>query len=70
LRPVYELLADTGVVASRGAARRAIQEGGAYLNNAKVEDLDAAPTDSDLLHGRWLLLRRGKKTLAAVELTR
>ncbi|MBR7835371.1 tyrosine--tRNA ligase [Actinospica durhamensis] len=70
LRPIYELLADTGVVASRGAARRAIQEGGAYLNNAKVEDVDAAPADTDLLHGRWLLLRRGKKTLAAVEVTR
>ena len=70
LRPVYELLADTGIVASRGAARRAIQEGGAYLNNAKVEELDAAPTEADLLHGRWLLLRRGKKTLGAVELAR
>ncbi|WP_034269728.1 tyrosine--tRNA ligase [Actinospica robiniae] len=70
LRPVYELLADTGIVASRGAARRAIQEGGAYLNNAKVEDVDAAPTEADLLHGRWLLLRRGKKTLAAIELAR
>ena len=70
LRPVFELLADTGIVASRGAARRAIQEGGAYLNNAKVEELEATPADSDLLHGRWLLLRRGKKTLAAVELTK
>jgi tyrosyl-tRNA synthetase len=70
LRPVYELLADTGVVASRGAARRAIQEGGAYLNNAKVETPEATPTEADLLHGRWLLLRRGKKTLAAVELTK
>ncbi len=70
LRPVYELLADTGIVASRGAARRAIQEGGAYLNNEKVEELDAVPTQADLLHGRWLLLRRGKKTLAAVELAK
>ncbi|HTJ70467.1 MAG TPA: tyrosine--tRNA ligase [Actinospica sp.] len=70
LRPVYELLADTGIVASRGAARRAIQEGGAYLNNAKVEELEAAPAEADLLHGRWLLLRRGKKTLAAVEVVR
>jgi tyrosyl-tRNA synthetase len=70
LRPVYELLADTGVVASRGAARRAIQEGGAYLNNGKVEELEAVPTEADLLHDRWLLLRRGKKTLAAVELVR
>jgi tyrosyl-tRNA synthetase len=70
LRPVYELLADTGIVASRGAARRAIQEGGAYVNNVKVEDLEALPTEADLLHGRWLLLRRGKKTLAAVEVAR
>ena len=70
LRPVYELLADTGIVASRGAARRAIQEGGAYLNNAKVEELEAVPAEADLLHGRWLLLRRGKKTLGAVELDR
>ncbi|HEX4788819.1 MAG TPA: tyrosine--tRNA ligase [Actinospica sp.] len=69
LRPVYELLAETGIVASRGAARRAIQEGGAYLNNVKVEDVEAPPAEADLLHGRWLLLRRGKKTLAAVELT-
>ena len=69
LRPVYELLADTGIVASRGAARRAIQEGGAYLNNVKVDELEAVPTSADLLHGRWLLLRRGKKTLGAVELT-
>jgi tyrosyl-tRNA synthetase len=70
LRPVYELLADTGIVASRGAARRAIQEGGAYLNNANVESPEATPTEADLLHGRWLLLRRGKKTLGAVELTK
>jgi tyrosyl-tRNA synthetase len=68
LAPLYELFADTGIVPSRSAARRAIQEGGAYLNNTKVEDVDAAPTNADLLHGRWLLLRRGRRTLAAVEL--
>ena len=70
LRPVYELLADTGIVASRGAARRAIQEGGAYVNNVKVGDVEAVPAEAELLHGRWLLIRRGKKTLGAVELTR
>ncbi|HEV3169216.1 MAG TPA: tyrosine--tRNA ligase [Actinocrinis sp.] len=68
LAPLYELFADTGIVPSRSAARRAIQEGGAYLNNAKIEDVDAAPAQEDLLHGRWLLLRRGRRTLAAVEL--
>ncbi len=65
-----ELFAETGIVASRSAARRAIQEGGAYVNNAKIEDVEARPADSDLLHGRWLLLRRGRRTLGAVEVTR
>jgi tyrosyl-tRNA synthetase len=67
LAPLYELFAETGIVPSRSAARRAIQEGGAYLNNVKVEDVDASPAAADLLHGRWLLLRRGRRTLAAVE---
>ncbi len=70
LAPYYELFADTGIVPSRSAARRAIQEGGAYVNNGKIEDVEAAPTEADLLHGRWLLLRRGRRTLGAVELTR
>jgi tyrosyl-tRNA synthetase len=68
LGAVYELFAETGIVPSRSAARRAIQEGGAYVNNTKVEDVDAPAQESDLLHGRWLLLRRGRRTLAAVEL--
>jgi tyrosyl-tRNA synthetase len=67
--PVVDLLAATGLVASKSAARRAVKEGGAYLNNAKVTDEEAVPTSADLLHGRWLLLRRGKRSLAAVELT-
>jgi tyrosyl-tRNA synthetase len=67
LAPVVDLLTETGLVASKSAARRTIKEGGAYLNNAKVTSEDAVPTDSDLLHGRWLVLRRGKKNLAAIE---
>ncbi|MBS2965582.1 tyrosine--tRNA ligase [Actinocrinis puniceicyclus] len=70
LAPYFELFAETGIVPSRSAARRAIQEGGAYVNNAKIEDVDAQPGRADLLHGRWLLLRRGRRTLAAVELVR
>jgi len=70
LAPFFELFADTGIVPSRSAARRAIQEGGAYVNNAKIEDVEAQPVEGDLLHGRWLLLRRGRRTLAAVELAR
>jgi tyrosyl-tRNA synthetase len=70
LAPVVDLLAATELVASRSAARRTVREGGAYLNNAKVTAEDAVPAESDLLHGRWLVLRRGKRNLAAVELTR
>jgi len=69
LVPVVDLLAQTGLVASKSAARRTVREGGAYLNNMKVTDEDAVPAASDLLHGRYLLLRRGKRNLAAVEYT-
>ncbi|KJK57294.1 tyrosine--tRNA ligase [Saccharothrix sp. ST-888] len=68
LLPIVDLLVEAGLAPSRSAARRTIKEGGAYLNNAKVTDEEAAPADSDLLHGRWLVLRRGKRNLAAVEL--
>jgi len=67
LVPVAQLLADTGLVASRGAGRRTINEGGAYVNNRKIEAEDEVPTEADLLHGRWLVLRRGKRTLGSVE---
>ncbi|MFJ3707851.1 tyrosine--tRNA ligase [Streptomyces sp. NPDC090053] len=67
LVPVVDLLAETGLVPSKSAARRAVKEGGAYVNNVKVAGEDAVPAAEDLLHGRWLVLRRGKKNLAAVE---
>ena len=62
-----DLLAATGLVDSKSAARRIVKEGGAYLNNQKVESEDFAPSKADLLHGRYLLLRKGKRDLAAVE---
>jgi tyrosyl-tRNA synthetase len=61
--PVVDLLVGSGLVASKGAARRAVAEGGAYVNNVKVTDEDAVLAAGDLLHGRFALLRRGKKTL-------
>ncbi|WP_432030629.1 tyrosine--tRNA ligase [Streptomyces sp. 1222.5] len=67
LGPVVDLLAEVGLVASKSAARRTVKEGGAYVNNVKVASEDAVPAKEDLLHGRWLVLRRGKKNLAAVE---
>jgi tyrosyl-tRNA synthetase len=67
LVPVAQLLADSGLSKSRGDARRTIIEGGAYVNNRKVEAEDETPSAGELLHGRWLVLRRGKRTLGAVE---
>ncbi|MEU9394272.1 tyrosine--tRNA ligase [Streptomyces sp. NPDC048324] len=67
LGPVVDLFAEVGLVASKSAARRTVKEGGAYVNNVKVASEDAVPDKEDLLHGRWLVLRRGKKNLAAVE---
>ena len=67
LPPYVELLALTGIVPSRSAARRAVAEGGAYLNNVRVTAEDAVPARTDLLHGRYLILRRGKRTVGAVD---
>lgn len=69
LGPVVDLFAEVGLVASKSAARRTVKEGGAYVNNVKVAAEDAVPSRDELLHGRWLVLRRGKKNLAAVEVT-
>jgi tyrosyl-tRNA synthetase len=66
---VVDLFAEVGLVASKSAARRTVKEGGAYVNNVKVAGEDAVPAKEGLLHGRWLVLRRGKKNLAAVEVT-
>jgi tyrosyl-tRNA synthetase len=68
LPSVADLLAEVGIVQSRSAARRAVAEGGAYLNNQKVTDVDAIPAVGDLLHGRFLVLRRGKRTVGVVEI--
>ncbi len=65
---VVDLLVDTGLVKSKGEARRTITEGGAYLNNERVTDPEHVPGDGDLIGGSWLVLRRGKKHLAGVEL--
>ena len=62
-----DLLAATGVVDSKSAARRIVKENGAYLNNSKISGEDFAPTEGDLIHGRFLVLRKGKRDLAAVE---
>ncbi|MQA25230.1 MAG: tyrosine--tRNA ligase [Micromonosporaceae bacterium] len=67
LPSVTTLLRESGLVASLSEARRTVAEGGAYVNNQRVTDGDAPPPADALLHGRWLVLRRGKRTLAGVE---
>ena len=62
--PITQLLIDSGLVESVSAGRRAIKEGGVYVNNQKVDDEMAVLTD--ILHGKFAVLRRGKKTLAGV----
>ena len=64
---VADLMADCGIAASKSAARRLIEEGGAYLNNVKVTDVNAIPAAGDLLHGRFLVLRRGKREVGGIE---
>ena len=63
-----DLLAATGVVESKSAARRIVKEGGAYLNNVKISGEDFAPSKSDFLCGKYAVLRKGKRDLACVEL--
>ena len=67
LPSVVDLFVETGLAKSKGEARRTISEGGAYLNNERVEDPERVPTEADLLGGAWLVLRRGKKNFAGVE---
>jgi tyrosyl-tRNA synthetase len=64
---IVDLLVASGLSASKGAARRTIGEGGVSVNNARIDSEEWAPQPSDFLHGRWLVLRRGKRTIAGVE---
>lgn len=67
-RTIVDLLVATGLVDSKGAARRTIKEGGAYVNNQRIESDDWEPNNDDLLHGSWLVLRKGKKNFAGAKL--
>jgi tyrosyl-tRNA synthetase len=69
LPPVAALLKESGLVASMNEARRTITEGGAYVNNERVSDVEATVDPSSLLHGRYLVLRRGRRNIAGIEHT-
>lgn len=70
LPTVIDALTEAKVVPSRSAARRAIEEGGAYVNNIRVTDVDATLAETDLLADGWVVVRRGKKTVGAVRVER
>ena len=68
LADVAHLLQACGLVASLSEARRTVAEGGAYLNNVRVGDPESVPAATDLLFGRYLVLRRGRRTVAGIRL--
>jgi tyrosyl-tRNA synthetase len=68
LPTLVDLVTSTGLADSKSAARRAVAEGGVYLNNRKVTDADAQVDPADLLHGRWLVVRRGKRSVAGARI--
>ncbi|MGH3739458.1 MAG: tyrosine--tRNA ligase [Micromonosporaceae bacterium] len=68
LPSVVTLLRDSGLASSISEGRRTVAEGGAYVNNERITDGEAPLPAETLLHGRWLVLRRGKRKVAGVEL--
>ena len=64
---ITDLLVASGLSASKGAARRTIAEGGVSVNNVRIESDEWVPQPADFLHGKWLVLRRGKRNIAGVE---
>jgi len=65
---VTDALVAAGLSDSRSAARRAVGEGGAYVNNVRVDDPEQTLAQGPLLHGSWIVLRRGKRQIAGVKL--
>lgn len=67
-RTILDLLVGTRLSKSKGDARRSVKEGGAYVNNERISDEAWEPKDDDLLHGSWLVLRKGKKNFAGAKM--
>jgi len=65
---IVDLLIAGGLVDSKSAARRTVKEGGAYVNNVKITDEEWKPVSSDALHGKWLVVRKGRRNIAGVAL--
>ena len=71
LPAVSDLMVRAGLATSKGAARRNVAEGGVSINNERVaaDDADARIPVSQLLHGRWLVLRRGRRSVAGISVS-
>lgn len=65
---ILKVLQASGLSKSQSEARRTVTEGGAYVNNEKVEGIDTVLSESGFLHGRYAIVRRGKKNMAVIEL--
>ena len=63
---VVELLRATGLTSSLSESRRAVADGGANVNNVRITEPEMTPGPEHLLHGRYLVLRRGKRAVAGV----
>jgi tyrosyl-tRNA synthetase len=66
---ILDALVASGLVDSRSAARRAVQEGGAYLNNERVGDPDLVLADDVLLYSKWAVIRKGKRSISGVSVS-
>jgi tyrosyl-tRNA synthetase len=64
--PLVDLLVLSALSASKGQARKDVEGGGIYLNNVRVTEYNRSVTTSDLLFGKYLLLRKGKRTYAVL----
>jgi tyrosyl-tRNA synthetase len=64
---LIDLLAASGLCPSKGQARKDVEGGGIYINNTRVAAVDRVIGESDLLHGRYILLRKGKRNYLLVE---
>jgi tyrosyl-tRNA synthetase len=66
--PLVDVLVHGGLAPSKGQARKDIEGGGIYLNNVRVAEVGRSVTNRDLLFGKYLLLRKGKRTYAVVRM--
>lgn len=67
---IVDAFVASGLAESKSAARRTIAEGGAYVNNTRITEPDALLEGDLLLHGRWAVLRKGKRSVSGVSVSK